>query len=206
MYNELKSKKVEFPVPDSDSSAPIHTPQRSVPPYRKTTNDSSLASTNTSVHPSSHQFHSLHRQASSGQASSMMLSAGPANLSTEQLVKLRGELDVVQGNIKVFHEMLNELIPGKEHPDDWSLLCDLNTTCQSMQKRIVELIEKVANEEVTNELLRVNDELNNLFERYERYDRKRTAFLNSNPSMAGNLSSAATLPKSVEAQEGMLIF
>lgn len=99
---------------------------------------------------------------------------GPVNLNADQLAKLRSELDVVQGNMKVFNEMLNELNPGKENKDDWDLLRDLNSTCQNMQKRIVELIEKVANEEVTNELLRVNDELNNLFVRYERFVKKRT--------------------------------
>jgi hypothetical protein len=77
--------------------------------------------------------------------------------------------------MKIFDEMLNELTPGKEHDEDWELIRDLNATCESMQKRIVELIEKVANEEVTNELLRINDELNLLFVRYERFVKKKTS-------------------------------
>ena len=93
-------------------------------------------------------------------------------LSPEQLAKLKSELDVVQANMRVFNEMLTELTPGNEHNDDWELLSQLNSTCQAMQTRIVELIERVANEEVTNELLRVNDELNNLFLRYERHSKK----------------------------------
>lgn len=97
----------------------------------------------------------------------------PIHLSPEQLNKLKNELEVVQGNMKVLSEMLTEMKPGEEHRDDWELLIELHGTCQSMQKRIVELIEKVANEEVTNELLRINDELNNLFMRFERYQKKR---------------------------------
>jgi hypothetical protein len=42
-------------------------------------------------------------------------------------------------------------------------LQELHSTCQAMQHRLVELIGKLANDEITAELLRVNDELNNLF-------------------------------------------
>lgn len=45
---------------------------------------------------------------------------------------------------------------------------ELNRTCRSMQQRVVELISCVSNEAVTEELLHVNDDLNNIFLRYDR--------------------------------------
>lgn len=39
-----------------------------------------------------------------------------------------------------------------------------------MQQRIVELISCVSNEAVTEELLHVNDDLNNIFLRFERLE------------------------------------
>lgn len=49
-----------------------------------------------------------------------------------------------------------------------SSIQELNRTCRAMQQRVVELISRVSNEEVTEELLHVNDDLNNIFLRYER--------------------------------------
>lgn len=42
-----------------------------------------------------------------------------------------------------------------------------------MQSRLVELIGRVTHDEITAELLRLNDELNNLFLRYQRYEKNR---------------------------------
>lgn len=45
---------------------------------------------------------------------------------------------------------------------------ELNRTCRAMQQRVLELIPRVANEQLTEELLIVNDNLNNVFLRHER--------------------------------------
>lgn len=42
-----------------------------------------------------------------------------------------------------------------------------------MQDRVVELIGKLAHDEMTAELLRINDELNNLFLRYSRFNKNK---------------------------------
>ncbi|XP_019512212.1 PREDICTED: TOM1-like protein 2 [Hipposideros armiger] len=90
------------------------------------------------------------------------------------IARLRSELDIVRGNTKVMSEMLMEMVPGQEDSSDLELLQELNRTCRAMQQRIVELISRVSNEEVTEELLHVNDDLNNVFLRYERFERYRS--------------------------------
>lgn len=76
-------------------------------------------------------------------------------------------------NMTILSEMLTELKPNQESPADYKLLIDLVATCKEMQARIVELIGKINNDEITAELLRLNDELNNLFLRHQRYEKNR---------------------------------
>ncbi|XP_078096383.1 TOM1-like protein 2 isoform X8 [Mustelus asterias] len=102
------------------------------------------------------------------------LPTGPITANVEQLARLRSELDVVRGNAKVMSEMLTETIPGQENQSDFELLQELNRTCRAMQQRVVELLSNVTNEEITEELLHVNDDLNNVFLRYERFERCRS--------------------------------
>lgn len=42
-----------------------------------------------------------------------------------------------------------------------------------MQQRLVELVSQLSNDDITENLLRINDGLNNLFLRYNRYEKKR---------------------------------
>nr|XP_021495221.1 TOM1-like protein 2 isoform X4 [Meriones unguiculatus] len=95
-------------------------------------------------------------------------------LALIQIARLRSELDIVRGNTKVMSEMLTEMVPGQEDSSDLELLQELNRTCRAMQHRLVELISRVSNEEVTEELLHANDDLNNVFLRYERFERYRS--------------------------------
>ncbi|XP_072124465.1 TOM1-like protein 2 isoform X2 [Mobula birostris] len=104
----------------------------------------------------------------------------PITANVEQLARLRSELDVVRGNTKVMSEMLTETVPGEENQSDLELLQELNRTCRAMQQRIVELLSNVTNEEITKELLHVNDDLNNVFLRYERFERCRTGCVSPN--------------------------
>ena len=153
MYMELKNKGIEFPAQDLDTMVPIHTPSRSVvtPP-----NNSTEAM---NVRPNNQVSHEP--------------PSGPVTLNPEQLSKLNQELSIVDGNVKVFNEMLDQMTPGKsDDPDELELMNQLNSTCRGMQSRIVSLLQRIANEDVTVELLRINDDLNNVFARFDSFCKK----------------------------------
>ncbi|KAL2309276.1 hypothetical protein Nmel_005467 [Mimus melanotis] len=103
-----------------------------------------------------------------------------------QLGKLRSELEVVNGNTKVMSEMLTELVPSQAEPSDLELLQELNRTCRAMQQRVLELIPRVLHEQLTEELLLINDNLNNVFLRHERFERLRTGQPVKAPNEAEN--------------------
>lgn len=114
----------------------------------------------------------------------VVVTGGASTLSAEQVAKLQSELDIVTVNMSVLNEMLCELKPGLESQSDHEMLTALTETCKEMQGRIVELIGKVNHDEITAELLRINDELNNLFLRQARFEKNR------NPKTASSTPSA----------------
>ncbi|XP_039907628.1 TOM1-like protein 2 isoform X3 [Simochromis diagramma] len=175
IYEELKRKGVEFPMADLDALSPIHTPQRGTPEvdpamvkYLAPTSPDPTTPKPASPVPPATQAPEI---------------PNPITATPEQIARLRSELDVVRGNVKVMSEMLTEMVPGQEEASDLELLQELNRTCRAMQHRVVELISRVSNEEVTEELLHANDDLNNIFLRYERYERYRSGRAAQNNGM-----------------------
>uniref|UniRef100_A0A8C6E4Y0 Target of myb1 membrane trafficking protein n=1 Tax=Moschus moschiferus TaxID=68415 RepID=A0A8C6E4Y0_MOSMO len=116
--------------------------------------------------------------------SALLPSDTPITPTPEQIGKLRSELEMVSGNVRVMSEMLTELVPTQTEPADLELLQELNRTCRAMQHRVLELIPRIANEQLTEELLIVNDNLNNVFLRHERFERLRTGQTTKAPSEA----------------------
>ncbi|XP_050713850.1 TOM1-like protein 2 isoform X2 [Eriocheir sinensis] len=166
VYAELKHKGVEFPATNLETMAPIITPQRtSAAPEPRPISRPPTASTGGSVLATSPRRQAPHHPAPPAPTSP----AAPAALTAEQRAKLHSELDVVESNAKVLAEMLTELSPGKEHQEDLQLLQELHATCRAMQQRVVELVGRVNDDLLTADLLRINDNLNNLFIRYDRY-------------------------------------
>uniref|UniRef100_A0A1A8LJ40 Target of myb1-like 2 (Chicken) n=1 Tax=Nothobranchius pienaari TaxID=704102 RepID=A0A1A8LJ40_9TELE len=166
IYEELKRKGIEFPMADLDALSPIHTPRRGTPEV-----DPAMLKYLAPVPPAAGMPKTGPAAPASTQTSNV---PNPITATPEQIARLRSELDIVRGNIKVMSEMLTEMVPGQEDVSDLELLQELNRTCRAMQQRVVELISRVSNEEVTEELLHANDDLNNVFLRYERYERYRS--------------------------------
>ncbi|XP_036078023.1 TOM1-like protein 2 isoform X2 [Rousettus aegyptiacus] len=171
IYEELKRKGVEFPMADLDALSPIHTPQRSVPEVDPAT---TMPRSQSQQRTSTSSYSSPPPAPYSAPQAPALSVTGAITANSEQITRLRSELDIVRGNTKVMSEMLTEMVPGQEDSSDLELLQELNRTCRAMQQRIVELISRVSNEEVTEELLHVNDDLNNVFLRYERFERYRS--------------------------------
>ncbi|XP_067912047.1 TOM1-like protein 2 isoform X2 [Heterodontus francisci] len=171
IYEELKRKGMEFPMADLDALSPILTPGRCIPEVDPAMNKPVPQSQQKNI-----SLSSLPSAPSTLTAYSVPqgLSTGPITANVEQLARLRSELDIVRGNAKVMSEMLTETVPGQENQSDFELLQELNRTCRAMQQRVVELLSNVTNEEITEELLHVNDDLNNVFLRYERFERCRS--------------------------------
>nr|CAH0105039.1 unnamed protein product [Daphnia galeata] len=171
VYQELKSKGIEFPMTNMDLMAPIITPQKTF--SHSESLPKSRSNSATVSQPVYQRPPTADPQLTTPDVDISTLSA--ITLSGPQLVKLQHELSMVEGNMSVLSEMLAEMSPGQENPADLELLRELYSTCRNMQQRLVELVDRVANDEITAHLLKINDDLNNLFLRYERYEKNRQA-------------------------------
>nr|XP_004650313.2 target of Myb protein 1 [Jaculus jaculus] len=177
VYEDLRRKGLEFPMTDLDMLSPIHTPQRTVFNSETPSGQDSLSSDTS-------QRGDLSQQASPLPPPAVLPGDTPITPTPEQIGKLRSELEMVSGNVRVMSEMLTELVPTQAEPEDLELLQELNRTCRAMQQRVLELIPRISNEQLTEELLMVNDNLNNVFLRHERFERFRTGKATKAPSEA----------------------
>nr|XP_043884261.1 target of Myb protein 1-like isoform X1 [Solea senegalensis] len=197
VYDDLRRRGLEFPMTDLDALSPIHTPNRSIP--------ENGAPDSSAVAPPSHQSQPQALSAANVQitAPPPQDSERPATLSAEQEQKLRSELSLVKGNLTVMSEMLNELVPGQSQPDDTELLQQLYSVCRSMQTRVVELIPQLLDEGFIEELLVINDDLNNAFIRYERFERLNKA-QSTNTSQQNSSSTPSLADRSRDPEPAII--
>lgn len=93
-----------------------------------------------------------------------------------ELARLTQNLEVVEANVKMFNQIMEDTdIPGTEDARDRTLLDKLETSCKAMQQRITLLLSELDPESSTifMELLRVNEDLNSVFNRFERFKKSR---------------------------------
>ena len=64
-------------------------------------------------------------------------------MSETQVAKTLSELDVMRTNIAVLNEMMAEIEPGTQIPDEQNLMAQLSTMLKETQKRIVALCERI---------------------------------------------------------------
>lgn len=167
-YNDLKQKGIEFPNGTPEQNEELKSGDDF---YKK-------------IQPAAAAMSPSNASAAGATGGSQNLksivpgSAAAVRLNEDQIAKLKSELDVVDNNILVMNEVLNVHQPNNEKKtatssvfEDISLLKELFITTSEMQKRITQLIGNVANESIIGDLLRINDDLNNVFVRYERFQK-----------------------------------
>jgi hypothetical protein len=158
VYEDLKTQGVEFPPVDLDQLAPVQTPSRQGQAPSAPEDPLSLTA---EPRPSG---------GSGGSSQSRRPHRGPIGpLKPEQVAKLLSELDIVRRNIDIMSEIMTENQPGQESLDDYQLLEELNRSVHSMQSRVADLIERCQDEIILESTLQINDELNSVFVRYERW-------------------------------------
>jgi len=176
VYIELKKKGIQFPVPSDDDLLLV----QSMQPGPRSPSHSHSASTPTpsigglSLQSPTHSNNSRHTPTKSQSSMEVRPRKIPlgGKLTSDQVSKLSRDIQITQRHLAVFSELLSELVPGQEHPEDLEMLVGVAATSQEMQDRVMELLGAVDSPEITAALLDINDKMNSEMERYKRYRAK----------------------------------
>ncbi|XP_006878173.1 PREDICTED: target of Myb protein 1-like, partial [Chrysochloris asiatica] len=115
VYEDLRRKGLEFPMTDLDMLSPIHTPQRTVFNLEAPSGQNSVR--DDASQRADHTQHTASLPTLATLSSDTSITPTP-----EQIGKLRSELEMVSGNVRVMSEMLTELVPTQAEPADLELL------------------------------------------------------------------------------------
>ncbi|XP_071029559.1 target of Myb1 membrane trafficking protein-like isoform X3 [Oncorhynchus clarkii lewisi] len=111
--------------------------------------------------------------------------------------KLKTDLGVVRGNLSVMSDMMSQLDPATAKHSDTELLQELHAACKDMQDKIMELVPRLSEEKLTEELLVANDEINATFTRYQRFQRQRATL--QSPTYVNLIDLSAAIKPGVTA-------
>ncbi|XP_051569700.1 target of Myb1 membrane trafficking protein-like isoform X2 [Myxocyprinus asiaticus] len=150
VYEDLRRRGVEFPVTELNGYSPIHTPNRSVDSMSPVT---------------------AHAEQHTVKSSQPQNTETPLTLSPQQSKQLKAELEMVRNNLSVMSDMMSQMEPGSVQQSDTELLQQLYSMCKHMQGRMVDLIPRLTDEKLTEQLLMVNDDMNTTFAQYHRFER-----------------------------------
>merc|ERR1712021_75836 len=93
--------------------------------------------------------------------------------------RLTQNLEVVEANVRMLNQIMEDTaVPGTEDARDRALLDKLEISCRQMQERITILLSEMDPDQsgiVFMECLRVNEDLNSVFNRFERFKKSRPA-------------------------------
>jgi len=186
IYMELKRKGVIFPDPSDDDLLLVESNQSS--PNSQT---DSLSSSHSSPIRNQIPIHapvpSKHTEPIQPKQAAKLSASG--RLTEGQVRKLQRDIEVTLRNMNIFSELLTDIQLGENHPCDKTLLVQISETCKEMKNRVLELIGIVHHRTLTAELLEINDNMNNLFLRYERYLNNKAPEAKPNPDAALSPSS-----------------
>ncbi|XP_055050654.2 target of Myb1 membrane trafficking protein isoform X2 [Misgurnus anguillicaudatus] len=150
VYENLRRKGVQFPIPEANGYSPIHSPNKtatsmspgSMPAERCAVTD--LQSQNTDA---------------------------PLAMSPEQIQRLQTDLEVVHKNLSIMSDLMSKKEPGRIQRSDTEQLQQLYMKSKEMQGHMVELIPRLTDEKLTEQLLTANDNINATFTQYYRFER-----------------------------------
>lgn len=159
VYEDLRRKGLEFPMTELDNCSPIHTPRKSVPDceFPVTMSEAPVSPTQPTQSPQ--------------QTPAQRNAGGPITLSPDQSKKLRADLEVVRGNLRVMSDIMTQMNPRHIQQTDTELLQQLYSMCKATQDQVMHLIPRVSEETLVEQLLVANDEMNATFTRYQSFKR-----------------------------------
>lgn len=168
VYEEMTARSVAFPAPSSADQR-LQQIFSDKPAQQRISGTNNLANTEPN-HPPTHQRTTVQASDSTPRSPAQNPTTPSSSVGVDG-ERLSRELCVVDENVLVLSEMLTALKPTEASSDDLQLLQRLVSTCREMHSRLVQAIDNVSDDSLVAEMLRINDELNNCFIRYERFER-----------------------------------